>query len=131
MRHVAGKSGLGCSPVIKDKDCELGSDPGAGVENDVVQCSGARRQIALMPFVEARDQQRPKHRDIGPPESPSCARRSGQRLSPRTKEQNAQQPVPKDVTAFAENSVIWLKSGLTDPEQEMHQGIQKSTCVMR
>jgi hypothetical protein len=122
---------LSRGPLIDNKNCELGRDAGAGVENDVVQGSGARWQIALMPFVEARDQQRPKHRDIGPPEGPSCARQRGQRLAPRAEEQNAQQPVTKHVTAFTEHRVIWLKGGLADPEQEMHQGIQKSTCVMR
>jgi hypothetical protein len=48
----------------------LGGDPCAGVENDVVYCAGARRDEGLVPFVEAGNESSSQDCDVGPAEGP-------------------------------------------------------------
>lgn len=57
--------------MVDEKDRELGRDPGTGIKKDIVQCSGAGRQVALMPFIQACDQQCTEDCDVGPPKGPS------------------------------------------------------------
>jgi len=67
------RSGLGLGSVVDDKNGKLRSDSGAGVEDNVVYGSRARRQIALMPLVETGDQTRSEHGNVGPTKGPSRA----------------------------------------------------------
>lgn len=57
--------------MVDEKDRELGRDPGTAIKKDIVQCSGAGRQVALMPFIQACDQQCTEDCDVGPPKGPS------------------------------------------------------------
>ena len=57
-------------PLAHEKDGELRRDSGAGVENDVADCSSAGGKVTLMPFIKARDQACPEHGNISPAQCP-------------------------------------------------------------
>ena len=92
---------------------------------------GARRQVALVPFIEASHQRCSQHGDIGPPKRPAGVARRRQRLAPGAEKQNAQQAVTENVPAFANEEVQLLEAGVIHPKQKMKQRIEKKAGVVR
>ena len=64
-------------PAIVKKKRQLHGNAGAGVKDDIAHCSRTRGQIALVPFIETRDEARSQHRNVGPSEGPFCSCRGG------------------------------------------------------
>ena len=55
--------------IVKEKR-QLGGNAGAGVKDDVANCARACGQIALVPFIETRDEAGSQHRNVGPSKCP-------------------------------------------------------------
>lgn len=108
----------------------LCSDSRAGVERHVVNVSGAGGDKTLVPFVQARYQGGSEHCDVGPAQSPSRATGDRQRLTPGAEEQEAEQAVPEDVAAFANEEVPAQEVRPVQAEQEMQQRIEKPAGVV-
>ena len=130
-RARADLGGRSAKPIEPEKDENLRHNPGTGIKNHVVKSARARRQIALMPFIEAGYDRGSKHSGGRPTWSPFRPVLRRQRFAPRTKQKDAQQSVTEDVSALAHEEVEVFKARVGNAEKIMQYRIQKSTGIMR
>jgi hypothetical protein len=101
----------------------------AGVDNHILPASGAGRDEALVPLVEAGYENCAQDRDVGPAQRPVHMARCGQGGAPRAEEQEAQDGVADDVACLANIEMPNMKAGQVQAEEEMQQWIENPASV--
>jgi hypothetical protein len=130
IRYVARGRGSFREGFYPKKNEELRSDSGTSVEDYIMNGPRARRDEALVPFVEACYQCRAQHSDVGPAERPTDTIRHRQSLTPRAKQQDAEQAIAEDVSAFADEEVPVLKLLPIQTKEVMQYGIENAAGVV-
>ena len=118
-------------PADNKKQRELGRDSGARIQNHVVDGARSARQIALMPFIEARDERCSEHRYVTPAECPSRIGWDRKRFAPCPEKKNAEETIAEYMSGLADENVVRLKARVVDPEQKMKKRIEKAAGVLR
>ena len=83
-----------------------------------------------MPFVQTRHERGSEDCQGGPAQRPLGIVDRGQSFAPRAEQQNAQQSVAENMTAFANVEVPLLEVGVVDAKEKMQQGIEESAGVV-
>lgn len=93
--------------------------------------SGARGQIALVPFIQARDQGGAHDCNGRPAWSPWAAIHAGKSFPPGTKQQDAEERVSEDVSALAQESMPRFEAGVVNPKQKVQHRVKEAAGVLR
>ena len=131
QRRRLREEGGASEPRGVQEQQQLNADSGARVEHYVLPSSSARRQKALVPFVQARDQGGSEHCNASPSQSPLRIAARRQRLPPRSKKENTQQAVADDVPSFTDVEVPRFESGTINAKEKMNDRIKEPTGVVR
>jgi len=123
-----GKRGL--RPLHPEIDEDLCTDAGASVQQNIAWRSGARRDKALVPLVQAGDECGSKHGDAGPSHRPlriSCYMHG---FPPGAEQKEAKQPIAENVAALAYEKVPLFEVQRIDAKQKMQQRIKNPAGIV-
>jgi hypothetical protein len=127
VREEGGAS----EPHGVQQEQQLNADSGASVEHHVLPSSSARRQKALVPFVESRDQCGSEYGEASPSQSPFGIAACRERLPPRPEKENTQQGIAYDVSCLSNKEVPRFESRAIDSKEKMDDRVKEPTRVVR
>ena len=94
-----------------------------------METAGARRNKALVKFMEAAGEKRSQHAQRGPAEVPSLRRREGS--APGEECQRAQEPIAAEVSGLPDQEMDVLKLMMGNwPVEEVDEPEQNASCML-